>query len=105
MTSYLAPATAIVFLATAGIVSASAAEDRGKALAANSSPAPAAAEIARQALSGDKVDERLVPSADLISTQNVGISPGHAQLAAGMRVDPAAYTNAELAKMFIGEYN
>ncbi|MBL9060670.1 MAG: hypothetical protein JNK88_11685 [Mangrovicoccus sp.] len=34
-----------------------------------------------------------------VSTQSVGVEPGHAQLAANLGLDPNAYTTAELARI------
>ncbi|WP_224825372.1 hypothetical protein [Cognatishimia sp. MH4019] len=105
MNSYFIPAALTAFLVTATALSAGPADDFGKAIAASTPSAPQTLQIAAEKLSGDGVDEQITISRDVISTQNVGISQGHARLAAEMGVDPADYTNAELAKMFIGEYD
>lgn len=95
--------TACLLAGTA--VSASPAEDFGKAMLLDSTVSAQTQQMAAQKLSGDDIDEQIVMSDDLISTQSVGIGEGHAQLAAAMGVDPADYTNAELVKMYVGEYN
>ncbi len=62
----------------------------------------AAQTIAVDKLSGDTVDNRIAISAPAQTTRN---SQGHLQLAKNMGVSPDAYTNAELTKMYIGEYD
>ena len=105
MNPYFTPVALTAFLVTATALSASPAEDFGEVLAAATPSAPQTLQIAAQKLSGDAVDEQITLSRDVISTQSVGIGQGRARLAAEMGVDPADYTNAELAKMFISEYN
>lgn len=105
MNSYFVPATLIAFLAASTAVTAGPADDFGAASAAGATVSAEVAQRAAQKLSGDDLEDRIMLSDDLISTQNVGITAGHARLAAEMGVDPADYTSAELAKMFIGEYD
>ena len=105
MKSYLVPAVLTAFLVGPTAAFASAAEDFGEILAVGQTVSGETAQLAAQKLSGDDLDDRIVMSDDIISTQSVGITAGHARLAAEMGVDPNDYTNAELAKMYIGEYD
>ncbi|MEL7213939.1 MAG: hypothetical protein AAGK92_14840 [Pseudomonadota bacterium] len=105
MKSYVVPVALTAFLVTGTAALAGPADDFGKAIAAQTPSAPHTMQMAAEKLSGDGVDEQINFTSDVISTQSVGIGQGHARLAAEMGVDPADYTNAELAKMYIGEYD
>lgn len=62
----------------------------------------AALSTAVNKLSGDDLETKIVIPASVQTTRN---SQGHLQLAKNMGVSPGAYTNAQLAKMYIGEYD
>ena len=93
--------TAALALAAAPVFAGSPAEEFGMIHAGNSG-SQAAQTTAVEKLSGDSVSDRIVIATPVQTTRN---SQGHLQLAKNMGVAPDAYTNAELAKMFIGEYD
>lgn len=71
-----------------------------------SNATPATLAMAADKLSGDSVDEQLRHGANEIVTRNDGsISIGHQRLAIEMDVNASDYSVAELAKMYIGEYD
>ncbi len=84
------------------------AEDFGeKMLERNGSNASAATlAMAADKLSGDTLDEKLMVGDNAVVTRNSGaISIGHQRLATEMGVNASDYSVAELAKMYIGEYD
>ena len=78
-----------------------------KMLERNGSNASAATlAMAAEKLSGDMVDEKLPFGENEIATRSNGtISVGHQRLAIEMGVNARDYSVAELAKMYIGEYD
>ncbi|RLJ60516.1 hypothetical protein BCF46_0717 [Litoreibacter meonggei] len=93
--------TAALALAAAPVLAETPAEKFG-AQRAGQNASEAAQTIAVKKLSGDDIDNQIVIAAPAQTTRN---SQGHLQLAKNMGVSPDAYTNAELAKMFIGAYD
>ena len=93
--------TAALALAAAPVLAETPAEQFGMARVGNG-VSQAAQATAVEKLSGDSVDNRIVIAAPAQTTRN---SQGHLQLAKNMGVSPDAYTNSQLAKMFIGEYD
>ncbi|TDT75149.1 hypothetical protein BDE40_1875 [Litoreibacter halocynthiae] len=93
--------TTAIALAAAPVFAETPAEKFGM-IHAGSGASQAAQATAVEKLSGDNVDDRIVIAAPAQTTRN---SQGHLQLAKNMGVSPDAYTNAELAKMFIGAYD
>ncbi len=84
------------------------AEDFGEMLLQQNGSNATTASLAMAAdkLSGDMVDEKL-PFGDnaLVTRDDGAISIGHQRLATEMGVSAAEYSVAELAKMYIGEYD
>lgn len=93
--------TAALALVAAPVLAETPAEKFG-AQHVGHSASQAAQTIAVKKLSGDDVDNRIVIAQPAQTTRN---SQGHLQLAENMGVSPDDYTNAELAKMFIGAYD
>lgn len=93
--------TAAIALAAAPVLAETPAEKFGMQHAGQNA-SQAAQTIATKKLSGDDIDDRIVISQPAQTTRN---SQGHLQLAKNMGVSPDAYSNAELAKMFIGAYD
>lgn len=97
----IALSTVVALSAAPVLADTSPAEKFGMQHAAQST-SPAAQTIAVGKLSGDDIDDRIELVAPAQTSRN---SQGHLQLAKSMGVSPDAYTNAQLAKMFIGEYD
>lgn len=93
--------TTAIALAAAPVLAETPAERFGMIHAGNGA-SQAAQATAVEKLSGDSVDNRITIAAPAQTSRN---SQGHLQLAKNMGVSPGTYTNAELAKMFIGEYD
>lgn len=102
MTSYLAPASLAALLASATLLVASPAEDLGEESARGATVSAETQQMVAQKLSGDDIEDRITLSDDIVSTQNFGISPGRAALAAQMGVDAADHSLADLVDMSIG---
>ncbi len=98
---FILPALSAV-LATPVI--ASPAEDFGEKMKTESS-SPASLNKAVDVLSGDSVGEVITLGQNEVVTRSRGMTAGIQQLAQAMNVDPNDYTMAELAKMYIGEYD
>lgn len=84
------------------------AEDFGEMMLERNGSNASAATLAMAAdkLSGDDLDEKLpFGNNEIITRDQSAISIGHQRLATEMGVSAADFTVAELAKMYIGEYD
>ncbi len=62
--------------------------------------------VAKQALSGDDLDDRIMTGGpEIVSRAGGSISAGHQALADAMGVNASDFTVAELSAMFIGKYD
>lgn len=98
----LIAATALALIAGPALADETPAELFG-ATHADASASPAARDMAINKLSGDDLDEKIVPVQSETVTR--GVSIGTQQLLTNLGVEAGQYSRAELAKMFIGRYD
>lgn len=94
-------ATALTLIAAPAFADETPAELFGRAHAAQGQSAAAQA-MAVEKLSGNDIEDRILVVAPTQTTRN---SAGHLQIAKSLGVSPDAYTNAQLAKLIIAEYD